>query len=71
MLKEGHSISLISDAGTPGISDPGSVLVKECIKENIEVIPLPGPSAVSTAVSISGFCEKYLFYGFSQRKTRF
>ena len=69
MLKEGHSISLISDAGTPGISDPGSVLVK-CIKENIEVIPLPGPSAVSTAVSISGFCEKYLFYGFFPEKDK-
>ena len=70
LLKEGHSISLISDAGTPGISDPGSVLVKECIKENIEVIPLPGPSAVSTAVSISGFCEKYLFYGFFPEKDK-
>ena len=71
LLKEGHSISLISDAGTPGISDPGSVLVKECIKENIEVIPLPGPSAVSTAVSISGFCEKYLFYGFFPERQSF
>ena len=70
LLKKGHSISLISDAGTPGISDPGSVLVKECIKENIEVIPLPGPSAVSTAVSISGFCEKYLFYGFFPEKDK-
>ena len=70
LLKEGHSISLISDAGTPGISDPGSVLVKECIKENIEVIPLPGPSAVSTAISISGFCEKYLFYGFFPEKDK-
>ena len=46
---------MISDAGTPGISDPGAVLVNECIKQNIDVIPLPGPSAVSTAVSAKWF----------------
>ena len=52
-LKSGKLISLISDAGTPAISDPGSVLVNECIKNNIKIIPIPGPSAVSTAMSIS------------------
>ena len=70
LLKGGHLISLISDAGTPGISDPGSVLINECIKEEINVIPLPGPSAVSTAVSVSGFSEKYLFYGFFPEKVK-
>ena len=70
LLKKGNVISLISDAGTPGISDPGSVLVNECFKENINIIPLPGPSAVSTAVSISGFSDKYFFYGFFPEKEK-
>ncbi len=70
LLKDGKIISLISDAGTPGISDPGAVLVKECYKENINVIPLPGPSAVTTAVSASGFSEKYFFYGFFPEKNK-
>ena len=64
LLKEKLIISLISDAGTPAISDPGAILVDECIKNNIEVMPLPGPSAVSSAISISGFSEKFFFYGF-------
>ena len=64
LLKSGEIISLISDAGTPSISDPGAILVNECIKTNIKIIPIPGPSAVSTAVSISGFSEKFFFYGF-------
>ena len=63
-LKSGKKVSLISDAGTPGISDPGAILVNECINNNIQVIPIPGPSAVSTAISISGFSEKFFFYGF-------
>ena len=63
-LKAGKLISLISDAGTPVISDPGLVLVKECIKHSINIIPIPGPSAVSTAVSISGFSDQFIFYGF-------
>ena len=63
-LKSGEIVSLISDAGTPSISDPGAILVNECIKKNIKIIPIPGPSAVSTAVSISGFSEKFFFYGF-------
>jgi len=64
LLKSGETISLISDAGTPSISDPGAVLVNECTKHGIKIIPIPGPSAVATAVSISGFSEKFFFYGF-------
>ena len=64
LLKSGEIISLISDAGTPSISDPGAILVNECIKNNIRIIPIPGPSAVATAVSVSGFSEKFFFYGF-------
>ena len=68
LLASGKIISLISDAGTPSISDPGAILVNECVKNNISIIPIPGPSAVSTAVSISGFNEKYFFYGFFPEK---
>ena len=68
LLKSGKIISLISDAGTPSISDPGKILVNECVKNNINVVPIPGPSAVSTAVSISGFSEKFFFYGFLPEK---
>ena len=68
LLKSGETISLISDAGTPSISDPGSILVNECIKNDIKVTPIPGPSAVATAVSISGFSEKFIFYGFLPEK---
>ncbi len=64
LLKSGEIISLISDAGTPSISDPGSILVNECVKNNIKIIPIPGASAVATAISISGFSEKFFFYGF-------
>ena len=63
-LKSKKIISLISDAGTPTISDPGLILVNECIKNNIKIIPIPGPSAVSTAMSISGFSDQFFFYGF-------
>ncbi len=69
-LKNDKIISLVSDAGTPGISDPGSILVRECVDEKINIFPLPGPSAVSTAVSISGFSEKYFFYGFFPSKLK-
>ena len=70
LLKEGKIISLISDAGTPTISDPGCILVNECIKNNIDIIPLPGASAVTTAISASGFSDKYLFYGFFPEKEK-
>ena len=69
-LKENKIISMISDAGTPSISDPGAVLVNECLRQGIDIIPLPGPSSVTTAVSVSGFNEKYLFYGFFPEKEK-
>ena len=67
-LNSGKIISLISDAGTPCISDPGSILINECINNDIKIFPIPGPSAVATAVSISGFSDKFLFYGFFPEK---
>ena len=69
-LKSGKKISLISDAGTPTISDPGSILVNECIKNNIKIIPIPGPSAVATAMSVSGFSDQFFFYGFLPDKKK-
>jgi len=63
-LKSGKIISLICDAGSPSISDPGSILVNECINNKISIFPIPGPSAVTAAVSISGFSDKFLFCGF-------
>ncbi len=70
LLKDDKIVSLISDAGTPCISDPGAILVNECLKQKINVIPLPGPSAVTTAMSVSGFKEKYFFYGFLPDKEK-
>jgi len=70
LLKSGKIISLISDAGTPNISDPGAVLINECIKNNINISPIPGPSSVVTAVSISGFSNQFFFYGFFPEKRK-
>ena len=70
LLKSGEIISLISDAGTPSISDPGAILVNECVRNNIKITPIPGPSAVATAVSISGFSEKFIFLGFLPEKKK-
>ena len=70
LLQNGSIISMISDAGTPSISDPGRILVKECIVQNINVIPLPGPSSVLSAVSASGFSDKFFFYGFLPEKKK-
>ncbi len=64
LLKSGFIISLVSDAGTPGVSDPGSILINKCVENDISIIPLPGASSVTSAVSISGFSEKFFFYGF-------
>jgi 16S rRNA (cytidine1402-2'-O)-methyltransferase len=64
IIKNNKIVSLISDAGTPIISDPGMILINECIKNNIALRPIPGPSAVTSALSVSGFDEKFLFYGF-------
>ena len=70
LIKKNKKISLISDAGTPTISDPGMKLVKKCIEENLKVYPVPGPSAVTSAVSISGFSDQYIFYGFLPKKEK-
>ena len=70
LLMDEKIISLISDAGTPGISDPGRLLINECVKKNINIFPLPGPSAVTAAVSVSGFSDKYFFYGFFPEKLK-
>ena len=70
LIKQGLFVSLISDAGTPSISDPGAILIRECIKNNIQIVPLPGPSAAISAVSISGFSEKFFFYGFFPEKNK-
>ena len=69
-IKEKRVVSLISDAGTPAISDPGIILVRKCIEENLGVHPIPGPSAITSAVSISGFSDQYLFYGFLTKKEK-
>ena len=67
-IKNDKVVSLISDAGTPTISDPGLIIVNRCIKENLNIYPIPGSSAVTSAVSVSGFGERYLFYGFLTKK---
>jgi len=67
-IKKNKVVSLISDAGTPTISDPGLILVNKCINENLIVHPIPGSSAVTSAVSVSGFSDQYLFYGFLTKK---
>ena len=67
-IKKNKVISLISDAGTPAISDPGKILINKCIEENLNIHPIPGPSAVTSAVSVSGFGDQYLFYGFLPKK---
>ena len=70
LLKAGKVISLISDAGTPCISDPGKIVVNECLKKNINIFSTPGPSSVTAAVAASGFTDKYLFYGFFPDKNK-
>ena len=63
-LKDGKILSLISDAGTPALSDPGRLLIQTCIKKKINIVPIPGVSSISTSMSISGFKDQFLFYGF-------
>lgn len=70
LMQEGAVIAEISDAGMPVISDPGYILVQECIKNNIPVVPLPGPSAFATALIASGFdAQPFTYYGFLPRKS--
>ena len=68
VLKKNKVVSLISDAGTPTISDPGLILVRKCIKEGLKIYPIPGSSAVTAAMSVSGFEDQFLFYGFLSKK---
>ena len=69
-LKQRKIISLISDAGTPALSDPGQFLIQECIKNFIDIFPIPGASSVSSSISVSGFSDKYLFLGFLPEKIK-
>jgi len=70
LLENKKKVSIISDAGTPCISDPGNILINECIDRNINIYSIPGPSSVISAVSISGFSDKFIFYGFFPEKTK-
>ena len=69
-IMSGEKIALISDAGTPILSDPGLLLLRECIKKNLKIFPIPGVSAITTATSMSGFDDKYFFYGFLPKKEK-
>ena len=63
-FNEGKILSLISDAGTPLLSDPGRLLVNQCIENSIQITPIPGASSITSAISVSGFKDQFLFYGF-------
>ena len=63
-INRGKILSLVSDAGTPLLSDPGRILINHCIKNKIDIIPIPGVSSITTALSVSGFDDKFIFYGF-------
>ena len=67
-INQGKILSLISDAGTPMLSDPGRILLNECIKRNIGIVPIPGVSSITTALSVSGFSDQFLFFGFLPKK---
>ena len=68
ILKDNKIVSIVSDAGTPAISDPGRILVNECIKNKIRIFPIPGASAVTAAISVSGFTDNFYFCGFLPEK---
>ena len=63
-IKQGKILSLISDAGTPLLSDPGKTLINECVKNLIDIRPIPGVSSITASMSITGFKDQFLFYGF-------
>ena len=68
-LKEGKKVSLVTDAGTPGISDPGYILIEQAVAHHIEVVPIPGPSAFLTALQASGLpINEFLYIGFLPHK---
>ena len=69
LLLDGKNLALISDAGTPTISDPGYGLIRDCIKKEIKIIPIPGASAITTAMSVSGLpSDSFTFFGFLPQK---
>lgn len=69
MLRRGESLAYVSDAGTPGLNDPGGKLVERCYEEGIRVVPIPGPSALTTAISVCGFpMESFRYIGFLPHK---
>ena len=68
-FNDGKILSLISDAGTPLLSDPGKILVNECLSNNIKITPIPGASSITAAMSVSGFKDQFLFYGFLPKTT--
>ena len=70
LINQGKILSLISDAGTPLLSDPGQLLLDECLKNEIEVVPIPGVSSITAAMSVSGFNDQFLFYGFLPKKEK-
>ena len=67
-INKGKILSLISDAGTPLLSDPGRILLNECVAKKIKIIPIPGVSSITSAMSVSGFSDQFLFYGFLPKK---
>ena len=67
-INKGKILSIISDAGTPLLSDPGKLLLNECINRKFKVVPIPGVSSITTAMSVSGYDDKFLFYGFLPKK---
>ena len=67
-INKGKILSLISDAGTPLLSDPGRILINECVAKKIKIIPIPGVSSITSAMSVSGFSDQFLFYGFLPKK---
>ena len=70
LLDNQKIVSIISDAGTPCISDPGSILINECVNRKINIFSIPGPSSVISAISISGFSDKFIFFGFFPEKIK-
>jgi len=69
-INQGKILSLISDAGTPMLSDPGKHLLNECLKNKIQISPIPGVSSVTASISVTGFEDKFLFYGFLPKKDK-
>ncbi|MBA7651181.1 Ribosomal RNA small subunit methyltransferase I [subsurface metagenome] len=65
LLKQGKNVALVTDSGTPGISDPGYPLIREAITQGIKIIPIPGPAAITAALSVAGLpTHRFLFLGF-------